>query len=104
MFDRLELLIGNKIDLIKNKHIAIIGIGGVGGYTCEALVRCGINNITIIDNDTIDITNINRQIIALTSTIGMKKVDVLKNRLLDINPKCNIKIVDKFIIENLILK
>jgi len=86
MFDRLELLIGDKINLIRDKHIAIIGIGGVGGYACEALVRSGIGKITIIDNDIIDITNLNRQIISIKSNIGKYKTDEWERRLKEINP------------------
>jgi len=94
---RLELLVGNKIDLIKNKTILIIGIGGVGGYALEALVRSGVNNIIIVDNDIVDITNLNRQIISLHSNIGQLKVEVAKKRVLDINPECNIKIVKEYL-------
>ena len=71
-FDRIITLVGEeKYKCIKNKNILVVGIGGVGGYTVESLVRSGIESITIVDYDTIDITNINRQIIALHSTIGM---------------------------------
>ncbi|MEG0022294.1 MAG: ThiF family adenylyltransferase [Bacilli bacterium] len=88
-FDRLKLLVGD-IDNIINKTILIIGIGGVGGYALEALARSGVGNLIIIDNDKIDITNINRQIIALHSNIGKLKVDVAYDRIKDINPSCNI--------------
>lgn len=94
MFDRLEALIGkDKLNLINNKNIIIFGVGGVGGYVAEALARSGIENLTIVDGDIIDESNLNRQIIALRSTIGMKKVDVLSKRLLDINPSMKIKTV-----------
>ena len=97
-FARLSFLIGeDKLKKLSNKHIVVLGLGGVGGYVVESLVRSGIENITIIDYDTVDITNINRQIIALTSTIGMKKTEVFKKRILDINPNCKVKIVDSFI-------
>jgi len=92
-FDRFKLLIKDKFSEIENLSILILGVGGVGGYVAESLVRCGIKNITIVDKDIVDITNINRQIIALHSNIGMKKVDVLESRILDINPNCK---VDKF--------
>ena len=95
-FSRFEILVNNKLEKIKNLNILVIGVGGVGGYSVESLVRCGVNNITIVDYDTIDITNINRQIIALHSTIGKKKVDVLKERILDINPNCNVSALDFF--------
>ena len=77
--------------------VLVVGLGGVGGILCETLVRNGIENIIIVDNDTVDITNKNRQIIALDSTVGMKKTEVLKNRLLDINSNINIKTIDEFI-------
>lgn len=94
-FDRIITLVGEeKYKNIKNKNILVVGIGGVGGYVVESLVRSGIESITIVDYDIIDITNINRQIIALHSTIGMKKVDVMKNRILDINPNCKVNIFD----------
>lgn len=79
-FARLELLVGEKISKIKNLKVLIIGVGGVGGYAAESLARCWVSSITIVDYDRIDITNINRQIIALHSTIGKKKVDVLSTK------------------------
>lgn len=96
MFDRLEKIIGN-LDCIKNKTVMVIGIGGVGGYTVEGLVRSGISNIILIDHDIVDITNKNRQIIALNSTIGKKKVEVMKERILDINENCNVEVLDMFL-------
>ena len=97
MFDRLELLVTDKIDNIKNLHVLILGLGGVGGYALESIVRCGIKEVTIIDNDKIDITNINRQIIATTKSIGMYKVDAFKDRLLDINPSIKINTIKDYI-------
>ena len=86
-FLRTEMLIGKEnLNKLKNSHIAVFGIGGVGGYVTEALARSGVGKIDIIDNDTINVTNINRQIIATTKTIGLNKVDVMKERLLEINP------------------
>ena len=79
-FERLELLIGDKINELKEKNVLVLGIGGVGGYATESLVRNGIGNITIVDYDTVDITNINRQIIATHSNIGKKKIDVMEER------------------------
>ena len=96
-FARLELLVGEKISKIENLKVSIIGVGGVGGYAAESLARCGVSSITIVDYDRIDITNINRQIIALHSTIGKKKVDVLSTRIKDINPNCQVKTYDLFI-------
>lgn len=90
-FSRSELLLGrDAMKKLNNSHVAVFGIGGVGSYTVEALVRCGVGELTLIDNDTVSVTNINRQIIALNSTVGKAKVEVAKNRALDINP--NIKI------------
>lgn len=98
MFQRLEKIIGNSsLELIHNTSVMVIGIGGVGGYAVEGLVRSGIQNIILVDFDTVDITNKNRQIIALDSTIGMKKVDVMKNRILDINKECNVITIDDFL-------
>lgn len=95
-FDRFKLMVKEKFDDIKNLKVLVIGVGGVGGYAVESLVRCGIQDITIVDYDVVDITNINRQIIALHSTVGLKKVEVLKKRILDINPKCIVKTFDLF--------
>lgn len=96
-FSRLESLIGfDSLEKIKQKRVLVLGIGGVGGYVAEALVRSGISKIVIVDYDIVDITNINRQIIALNSTLGKKKVDVLEQRLKDINPELEIKTFDLF--------
>lgn len=101
MFERLELLIGSdNLNKIKNKTVLVLGVGGVGGYTATSLVRSGVTNIIIVDYDIIDVTNINRQIIAFHSTIGKKKVDVLESMLMDINPNCNITKYDMFFDEN----
>lgn len=87
IFERTELLVGEEgIKKLNNCHVAVFGVGGVGGYVCEMLVRAGVGEISIIDFDVVSETNINRQIIALHSTVGKLKVDVLKERLLDINP------------------
>ncbi len=97
-FDRTKLLIGEeKLNILQNSSVAVFGIGGVGSYVCESLVRSGIGKITIVDFDKVDITNLNRQIIALNSTIGMSKVDVMKNRLLDINPNLIINTHECFV-------
>ena len=88
---RTAMLIGEKsVGKLKASRVAVFGIGGVGGYVAEALSRAGIGNIDLVDNDDINITNVNRQIFALHSTIGKPKIEVAKNRMLDINP--NIKI------------
>lgn len=90
-FLRTELLIGETgINKLKSSYVAVFGIGGVGGYVVEALVRSGIGKIDIIDNDKVHITNLNRQIIAVHSTIGKYKVDVMEERIKDINPECKI--------------
>lgn len=93
--NRTEILIGKEnLNKLKNSNVAIFGVGGVGGYVTEMLVRAGIENITIIDFDNVDKSNLNRQIIALNSTIGQPKVEVMKNRILDINPNCNINAIN----------
>lgn len=87
-FSRTERLIGKAaMERLSSCRVAIFGIGGVGSYALEALVRCGVGNFDLIDNDTVNITNLNRQIIATHDTIGEFKVDVAKNRILSINPK-----------------
>ena len=95
---RLEKMIdSNKLEKIKNTSVLIIGIGGVGGNALEAIVRMGVNNIIIVDNDIIDITNLNRQLISLKSNIGEYKVDAAIKRVKDINSDCNIIGINKFI-------
>lgn len=97
-FSRNEIIIGKeKQELIYTKSVAIFGIGGVGSYVAESLARAGIQNLIIIDNDTISISNINRQILALHSTVGKLKTEVMKDRLLDINPNINIITYNLFI-------
>ena len=101
MFERLELIIGkDNVNKLNNTKVLVIGLGGVGGILTETLVRNGIKDITIIDNDIVDITNKNRQVIALDSTVGKKKTDVMKERLLDINKECNITVITEFIDES----
>ncbi len=96
-FSRTEMLIGNAgLKKLAQSHIAVFGIGGVGGYAVEALVRCGIGSIDLIDNDRVSETNLNRQIYALHSTIGKYKVDAAKDRILDINPNIKINIYKTF--------
>ena len=92
-FSRTELLIGQAaLEKLQNSRVAIFGVGGVGGYVCVALVRSGVGHFDLIDNDTVSLTNINRQIIALHSTIGKLKVDVMKERMLDINPDVDVSV------------
>ena len=97
MTERLELLVKNKINDIKNIHVLILGLGGVGGYACESIVRCGIKEITIIDNDKIDLSNLNRQIIATHDTIGMYKTDAFEKRIKSINPDIVINKITDYI-------
>lgn len=86
-FSRTELLLGSEnMDRLKKARVAVFGVGGVGGYVVEALARSGVGSLDLIDQDTVNLTNINRQIIALHSTVGRYKVDVAKERILDINP------------------
>ncbi len=90
-FSRTKLIYGNDaIDSLKDRHVIVFGVGGVGGYVIEALARSGVGELTIVDNDVVSPSNINRQIIALESTIGKVKVDVMKERLLDINPEIKV--------------
>jgi len=92
-FQRLESLIGTSIlSAIKKKIVIVYGLGGVGGYACEALVRSGVGTVHLVDFDCIETSNINRQIIALTSTIGLMKTDVFAQRIHDINPLCEVHI------------
>lgn len=96
-FARTELLLGsNAMERLKNARVAVFGIGGVGGYTVEALARSGVGALDLIDDDRVCITNINRQIIATKSTVGKYKVDVAKERVLDINPDCVVRVYKTF--------
>ena len=97
-FSRLEKVIGkDNLKKLQNKSVLILGCGGVGGYTCEALARSGIGTLILVDFDKVDESNINRQIIALDSTVGKIKVDVLEKRIKDINDKCKVIKVKEFI-------
>lgn len=90
-FSRAELLLGQEaMQRLSNSRVAVFGVGGVGGHAVEALARCGVGTLDLIDNDTVSITNINRQIIALHSTVGRLKVDVAAERILDINPQATV--------------
>ena len=97
-FSRTELILGKeKVAKLKNLRVAIFGVGGVGSFVVEALARIGIGHIEIYDKDKVDVTNINRQLYALHSTIGKYKVDVAKERILDINPEIEVKAYRMFI-------
>ena len=96
-FERTEMLLGkDAVSLLHEKHVAVFGVGGVGGYVVEALARGGVGAIDLIDNDTVCITNLNRQIVALHSTIGAYKVDVAAERVHDIFPECKVKTFRQF--------
>lgn len=98
-FKRTESLIGSdSVKALKESHIAVFGIGGVGGYIVEALARSGIGELTLIDNDTVKESNINRQIIALNSTLGEKKTVAFEKRLKDINPDIKVNLCDMFVL------
>ena len=94
---RTEMLFGKeKVEKLKSKRVIVFGIGGVGGYVCEVLARTGIGQIDLVDNDTVSLSNINRQIIALHSTVGRYKVDVMKERIHDINPNITVNAYNTF--------
>lgn len=98
-FSRTEMLLGSDgLNALKNACVAVFGIGGVGSYVTEALARSGVGRLILIDSDTVDISNINRQIIACQSTIGQPKTQVMKNRILDINPLCQVLTFEDFIL------
>lgn len=99
-FERTELLLGETaMAALQGKHVIVFGVGGVGGWCAESLVRSGIGKITIVDSDCVATSNINRQLVATTKTIGMPKVEVLKNRLLEINPYIQINAIQRFYCE-----
>lgn len=96
-FSRTQLLLGsNSMEKLKNSRVAVFGIGGVGGYVCEALVRSGVGAFDLIDDDKVCLTNLNRQIIATRKTVGKYKVDVMKERILDINPDAKVEVYKCF--------
>ena len=96
-FSRTELLIGQEgIEKLKKTKVAIFGIGGVGSYVVEGLVRAGIQNFILVDNDIVSCSNINRQLIATTKTIGQAKVEVAKQKILEINPEAKVEIYQEF--------
>lgn len=97
IFSRTEMLLGKEnMDKLKTAHVAVFGLGGVGGHIVEALARCGIGSFTLFDNDTVAESNLNRQIIATTATIGMAKTVAMKARILSINPDANITVHQTF--------
>jgi len=95
---RTELLLGkDKYEKLKKSHVLVVGLGGVGSYSAETLARAGIGELTIVDNDVVKSSNINRQLLALKSTEGKLKVEVMRDRLLDINPDIKINAISKFL-------
>lgn len=101
MFDRTISLVGEPaFNKIQDKTVLIVGLGGVGGFAAEALIRSGIKNIILLDHDKIDITNLNRQIISNSNNINNFKVEEFKKRILDINPNCNVEVIKLFLDKN----
>ena len=101
--DRTKILLGEEgLENLDKAKVIIFGVGGVGGYVTEMLARTGVGNLTLVDFDVVSESNLNRQIIALNSTIGVEKVVVMRNRIKDINPKCNVEIkIEKVLPENI---
>lgn len=100
-FSRTELILGKEnVNKIRQAKVAVFGLGGVGSFVVEGLTRAGVENFILVDNDTISITNLNRQLFALNSTIGENKIDVAKARILDINPNAKVEIHKEFVIDN----
>ena len=96
-FLRTQMLLGTEaVEKLQKARVAVFGIGGVGGYTVEALARSGVGQIDVIDNDTVSVSNINRQILATHSTVGLPKVEAARRRILDINPECVVRIHQVF--------
>ncbi|WP_102274453.1 tRNA threonylcarbamoyladenosine dehydratase [Cytobacillus massiliigabonensis] len=99
-FSRNELAFGKEgLEIMKNSTVAVLGVGGVGTFAAEALARSGVGRLVLVDKDDVDITNVNRQIIALLSTIGQPKVDLMKARIKDINPECEVIALKMFYTE-----
>ena len=99
-FSRNELAIGKEgLDILKNSTVAVLGVGGVGSFAVEALARSGVGRIVLVDKDDIDITNVNRQLPALLSTVGQPKVDLMQARIADINPECEVVALKMFYTE-----
>ncbi len=95
---RTELLIGfDKIEALKNLHVMVIGLGGVGSFAAEFLARAGVGRMTIVDGDTVDLSNTNRQLPALHSTVGLRKTEVMATRIRDINPEIDLTVLDTFV-------
>lgn len=100
-FQRIEMLLGGEaVDRLQKARVAVFGVGGVGGFVCEALARSGVGRIGIVDKDVVDVTNINRQIIALHTTVGQPKVEVMRERIAAINPACQVDVFQQFILRD----
>ena len=97
LYARTAMMLGEEaVNKLKTSHVAVFGVGGVGGFTVEALARAGVGKITLIDKDRVSVSNINRQIIALNSTVGKYKTEAMRDRIADINPDCEVIIVSEF--------
>ena len=95
---RTELLVGDEaLEKLKNMHVLVVGLGGVGSYAAEFITRAGVGNITIVDGDTVDLTNTNRQLPAMHSTVGIAKTTVMAQRMRDINPDLNLTVIEEFL-------
>ena len=98
LFERSHILIGDQgIERLQNSHVLIAGIGGVGSYVAEALARLGVGKLTLVDHDVVSPSNLNRQLVALQSTNGLLKTQVMADRIKDINPECEITIISEFL-------
>ncbi len=101
IYTRTEMMLGSAAtEKLRSAHVAVFGIGGVGGYAAEAIARAGVGKMTLVDPDAVSVTNINRQIIALKSTLGRNKAEVMKERILDINPECTVTALPIFFSED----
>ena len=97
LYARTAMMLGEEaVNKLKTSHVAVFGVGGVGGFTVEALARAGVGKITLIDKDVVSVSNINRQIIALNSTVGKYKTEAMRDRIADINPDCEVITVSEF--------
>lgn len=98
-YERTRMLLGNEaMDKLENSSVIIFGVGGVGSFAAEAVARAGVGSITLVDNDRVSMTNINRQIIALNSTVGRLKTEVMAERIRDINPDCSVECINEFVL------
>ncbi len=98
-FSRTELLLGEEaMERLSRARVAVFGVGGVGGYVCEALVRSGVGAFDLIDSDTVSVTNLNRQIIATVDTVGRSKAEVMRERMLSINPEADVRVWKRFVL------